>query len=532
MFKPVKPVSDEEIAEIAHRDVLSSCLNLIEELDEQDIDMNELITYIEALSDPSSEAPPSEETGPDISKETQETGPAGLGRLLIDEARKVSSSRNIDIASIDFAVARLGLESVRKFSRAFVHEKLTDLDIPLSGFRDYMSFVILKTVIFRHLSHFFGFKDEGGEGSLLLSLETKGLEILMALNSAYADDLKRHYTSSTRVYSEISRTIERNLFGRDLLLINKSFFENKLGMFEDLYDGYVLAHLALNPCYAPDNIKLTLTKRKLTYAFLVYLTLITTEFILDRDREGAISCIRMLKRAGMNEDKIREFLGGTAAEANQVMVDLGLKGNIKTGALPHTPFKVEGYLQKDIRFKYLLKAFDDFSALNSVRRMAIRYEDKTYAHFILGKLMIADDLGLHSKAYCVIPCGNISEREMYLEEFALYDIIILKDIDRLAKSQLRAFTKLWSSFEGKMIVTFSSGSFLDYDNRDLYLLLRDHIVDFPSYFADRAIYERMIDHTENYLKPFIEGREIDRNVYLKNICSMAYIKNNELRSYS
>ena len=43
--------------------------------------------------------------------------------------------------------------------------------------------------------------------------------------------------------------------------------------------------------------------------------------------------------------------------------------------------------------------------------MALRYEDEAYAHFILTKLMIADDIGLNSKAYCVIPCKNISEDE-------------------------------------------------------------------------------------------------------------------------
>lgn len=529
---PKRTITDDSIAGFTHKEVLSSCLNLIEELEEPEIDVNDLITYIEALSDRPDVPPGPEEPEPEKSEETKETGPAGLGGLLIDEARKVSSARSVDITSIDFAVARLGLESVKKISRDFVHEKLADLKIPLPGFTDYASFIILKTVFFRRLSHFFGFKDEEGEGNLLLSLETKGLEIMMDLSGADPSDFMNYYTSSTRVYSEISRVIERNFFGKDLLLVNKSYFQIKLGMFEDLYDGYVLAHLVLNPCYVPDNIKLTLTKQRLTYAFLVYLTFISTEFILDRDREGAISCVHMLKRAGMNEDKIRDFLGSAVTEANQVLADLGLKGNIRTGTLPHAPFKIEGYLHKDIHFKYLLKAFDDFSTLKSVRRMAIRYEDGKYTHFILGKLMTADDMGLSSKAYCVIPCKNISEQEMYLEEFALFDVIILKDVDCLEKSQMRAFTKLWGDFEGKMIVTFSSGCFLDIDHRDLYLLFKDHMVDFPSYFADRATHELMIDHTIDHLKPFVVGHVIDRNIYLKDTCSMAYIESTELRSYS
>jgi hypothetical protein len=83
-----------------------------------------------------------------------------------------------------------------------------------------------------------------------------------------------------------------------------------------------------------------------------------------------------------------------------------------------------------------------------------------------------------------------------------------------------------------MIVTFSNSSFLDFDNEPLYLLLKDHIADFPSYFSDKGIYERMIDHTIDHLGPFLGGRVIDRNIYLNDICSMAYIESNELRSYS
>jgi hypothetical protein len=530
-FRPKKTITDEAIAGITHKDVLSSCLNLIEELENPDIDMTKLITFIEAIRDAFSEAAAPKEEETEKIEEIKEAEPADLSELLIHEARRASSARHVEISSVDFAVARLGLESVKKISMDYVHKKLADLEIPLSKFNGYESFIILKTVIFKHLSHFFGFKDYEGEGSLLLSLETKGIEILMDLSSADSKALKDYYMSSSRVYSEISRIVEKNNFGRDLLLINKYYLKNKLGGSEDLYDGYVLAHLVLNPCYIPDNIKLTLTKRKLSYAFLVYLTFIATKFIMDRDKESAILFIHMLKRAGMNDDKITVFLSDSVSEANNVLTKLGLKGNIRTGPLPHTPFKIEGYLHRDVHSKYLLKAFDDFSMLKSVKRMAIRYEDETYTHFILGKLMMADDIGLNSKAYCLIPCKNISEKELYLDEFTYFDLVILKDIDHLPKSHIREFVKLWGSFEGKMIVTFSSSSFLDFDSKTLYLLLKDHIADFPSYFSDRGIYERMIDHTIAHLKPFLGERVIDRNIYLKNTCSMAYIESNELQSY-
>ncbi len=531
-FRPKKTITDDAIAGIMHKDVLSSCLNLIEELENQDIDMTKLITFIEAIDDSFRETTVPEEEETEKCEEIKDAEPADLSELLIHEALKASSARHVEITSADFAVARLGLESVKKISRDFVHEKLADLEMPLPNFNGYEPFIILKTVIFKHLSHFFGFQDEEGEGSLLLSLETKGIEILMDLSSADSKDLKDYYTSSSKVYSEISRIFERNNFGRDLLLINRSYFENNLEEFEDLYDGYILAHLILNPSYKPVDVKLTLTKQQLIYAFLIYLTFIATKLIIDRDKESAILFIHMLKRAGMNDNKITDFLSDSVSEANNVLAKLGLKGNIKTGPLHHDTFKIEGYLHRDVHSKYLMKAFDDFSMLKSVKRMAIRYEDETYTHFILGKLMMADDIGFNTKAYCVIPCRNISEKELYLDEFSYFDLVILKDIDRLPKCHIREFVKLWGSYEGKLIVTFSSSSFLDFDIKALYLLLKDHIVDFPSYFSDKGIYERMIDHTIDHLKPFLGERVIDRNIYLSNTCSMAYIMNNELRFYS
>jgi hypothetical protein len=218
----------------------------------------------------------------------------------------------------------------------------------------------------------------------------------MSLNSADSKDLKDYFISSPRIYSEISRIYENNNFGRDLLSINKYYFENKMGMFKDLYDGYILAHLILNPSYTFSNdIKLVLSQRKLIFSFLIYLSFIATQFILDKDRESGVGLMNLLRRAGMDQNKIMDFLNDSLSDANNVLKDLGLSGTIRSGSLPQSSFKIEGYLQKNIHFKYLIKSFKDFSVMKSIKRMALRYEDEAYTHFILGKLMIADDIGLN-----------------------------------------------------------------------------------------------------------------------------------------
>jgi hypothetical protein len=532
-----KTISDDAIAGISKKDVLSTCINFMGELENLDTDITKLQTYVDDISNVCQKTPvPEEEASEKIDeiKELTPVEPTDLKELLIYKACSASLATGIEIKDVDFAIARLGLEAVKTISCDFLRNKISELDIsPLTNFDNYEAFVIFKTVIFKHLAHFFGFKDEEGEGSLLLSLETKGLEILINLYSEDSEDLRHYYISSSRVYSELSRIYETNNFGKDLLLINKYYFENVLERFEALYDGYIIAHLILNPCYVPgNNIKLTFTRKKLIYSFMVYLSLVSTRVIMDRDKESVMILMHMLKRAGMIEKEILNFLAVGVSEANKVLKNLGLKGNIKLGTLPSSSFKIEGYLHKDIYSKYLVKAFKDFSMRNKLNRMALRYEDEAYAHFILTKLMIADDLGLNSKAYCVIPCKNISEYELYLEEFIYFDIVIFKDIDSLPISHRREFMKLWKSFEGKIIVTFSNYSFIDFDNKDLYLLLRNHIVDFPSYFSSTETYERMIDHVIDYMKQYSGKHGIDRINYLSDIYSMHYIKTNELQSYS
>jgi len=532
-IKPKKIIQDNAIASFAKNDVLSFCINLMAELENTETNITQLKIYVQEISDICNE--PLHHVRPEETGEIEESAPAepaGLAEILMNAANTALASKGSRVSDLDFAIARLGRDTVKKISTDFLRQKITTIEIALSSFHNYQSYNILKTVIFKHLTHFFGFKDERGDGRLLLSLETKGIDILMSLSSADSRELKDYYISSPRVYSEISRTYEKFNFGRDLLFINKYYFENKMGMFQDLYDGYVLAHLILNPSYTLDKtMKLTLTKRKLIFSFLVYLTFIATQFILDRDRESGVVLMNLLGGAGMDQGKIMDFLSDSISEANDVLNDLGLSGTIRSSSLPQSSFKIDGYVQKNIHDNYLMKSFKDFSMIKGIKRMALRYEDTAYTHFILSKFMIADDIGLNSKVHCVIPCKNISENALYVEDFSYFDLVVFKDIDRLPVSLMKAFVKLWNSFEGKLIVTFSTLSFLDFDNKDLYLLLKNHIVDFPSYFSNKEIYDRMIDHTINYVKPFTGNREIDRIKYLNDSFTMDFIKGNELQSY-
>jgi hypothetical protein len=462
-IRPRKIISDGEIAKITKRDLFSSLIIYMAELENPDVKIAELKMCVEEISNicrETFEQEKKESAGPEGPQESEKpektekvkepepVGPPDLQDVLNSAASRGYSSGGSEITDIDFAIARLGLDSVKKISSDFLSKKLTELEVSLTNFKDYRAYNILKTVIFKRLTPFFGFKDEREEANQLLSLETKGIEILMGLSKEDSEDLKDYYISPSRIYSEISRTYERKYFGKDIVQINEFYFKNKLEKFEGIYDGYVLAHLMHDLCYTPGRkMKLNLSKRKLLFSFLVHLTFVATQFIIAKDRESGIYLAHILRKTGMDESKIMNFLNKCINEANNILNNLGLKGNIRTVQAPFSSFRIENYLQKDIHFEYFLKSFNDFSILKSARRMAIRYEDDAYAHFILNKFMVIDTYGLNSKVCCVIPCRNISDDELYLGDFSFFDIIILKDIDKISSSHTKDLLKLWNSFE-------------------------------------------------------------------------------------
>jgi hypothetical protein len=184
---------------------------------------------------------------------------------------------------------------------------------------------------------------------------------------------------------------------------------------------------------------------------------------------------------------------------------------------------IEGYVGKDVRFEYLVRSFRNFERMD-VKRMALRYEDDSYAHFILGKFINSDSLELNSKTLCVVPCRNVSNDQWYVTDFSCFDLLVFKDINKLPDCHLNAFIKLWNSFEGRIIATFSYLDFLDFTAPRLHSVLKSHIVDFPSYFFNDIVYKKMVAHTVNYLEPYIGGQQIDLERYLNEVYTMNHIK--------
>ena len=152
------------------------------------------------------------------------------------------------------------------------------------------------------------------------------------------------------------------------------------------------------------------------------MTLIATKFIIDRDKNSGVILVNILKKKGIEQSKIMDFIVDCVTEVNDILKKLDLKGRIGNISLPSSAFKMDSYLGKGSHFTYLMKTMSDFSAMKSIKRMALRYEDSSYAHFILGKFMNAEDYGLSSKLCCVLPCNNISDEPLYIEDFYYFDL--------------------------------------------------------------------------------------------------------------
>ncbi|MCC6346560.1 MAG: hypothetical protein IT388_05170 [Nitrospirales bacterium] len=531
---PLSALTYYTISQYRQHDFLTPLTNLMAELESGETKVERLKLYIIEISEVHRKW--TEEKEKKNKGVTQNTGPEAGDATVFPDLKEDLLTRSagskgvsdINASDIDCIVARLGLNAVKRISGEFVKRNRARVEVSLPGFRNYHLFTTLKTVLFKRISPFFGYKNEWGEGSSLLSLEACGLKILMK-NSPL--DLHGYYTSPARLYSEASRSFERLLFGTDLVQVNKTYFEKVVGAFTSVLDGYVLGYLLLNLHYAVDKgMKVSITKNKLLYSFVMYLTALAILFIIERDRESGTTLMARLKRTGMDEKKSLDFLNDCIMEANSVLHEMGIRESIKPVSPPSSSFRLESYLPGEAHCEHFLKTFRNFHLLQG-RRMVVRYEDEAYAHFILNRLLGIDAFGLSSAIACVIPCGNITEEELYFEFFTNFDLVVFKGIDRLPRFHHKTFMRFWEHYEGKIIATLSASSLFDYEQKDFYQLMRNHIADFPSSLSTPALHRRMADHTIQYVRPFLRDEPPDPNRYARYLdtpFSMTHIKNAEL----
>ncbi|HIJ60076.1 MAG TPA: hypothetical protein HPP56_05610, partial [Nitrospirae bacterium] len=533
-FLPDIPLSYLDISKYTQYDFLTPLTNLMAELESEDTNISRLKIYINNLHTVRQRIIKDEEMAEEKRKKLKKDDEPPVpqtGKNMPDLKEtlllKATSGRAIDIesANIDLAIARLGIDNVKRYSSDFVKKNLSKFEINIVGFRNYQLFNVLKTVMFKKIAPFFGYKNEYGEGSSLLSLETTAVKILTQKREK---ELSTYYTNPTRLYSDISRIYEQIIFGQDFLQVTKTYFDKVVGIFQNILDGYLIAHQTLNPQYMMQkNIKLILNKNKLIYGFVTYLTMLGSTFIIENDREAGVMFIKRLLRTGIEDEKVMEFINEVITDTNIIASDMGLKGSLRTMSLPITGFKLENFIPQETYYDYLINAFRKFN-IHLGTRMVLRYDDDAYCHYLLNKFININHFGLDNKIFTVIPCENLGEKEIFLEDISNFDLVIFKNINKLPFMHIKSFMRLWANHDGKIIATMSGDAVPDFDSPDLYKMVKNHIVDFPSAFRSVNVHKKMIIHSLNRLKPFIHKTEFDPNPYLKDVSTSYFIISNEL----
>ncbi|QWR76334.1 hypothetical protein [Candidatus Magnetomonas plexicatena] len=497
-IRPLRRLSDEAIKGFVEKDMFGIMINLMAELEAPHCDMERMKLFVCKLP--------------------------GLKEAVAASANIIRTEEEIvTLKDVDYAIKRLGTDTVKKVSLEYIKKKSSEIEVPEWGAHFYDSYKILKTVFFSKLAPFFAYKDNQNLAEAILNLETKGVDIFLQKGNK---SFTRFYGSPTKIYSEVTRFLEKINFGKDLIQVNKIYITSVRKPTMALYDGYVLAHLARFPHIILDkSMKVSLNKIVLNFSLIYNLTMLATEAFIEKDKYANSVLVHRLKRTGMDEQKLLLFLDDIVNNTNKVMNDIGKRGNLKGINITGTPIRVREFLAKEPYSERFLNSFNEFK---NTKRLVIKYEDDTYTHYILGRILDSEEFELNTKLCCVLPCESLMSEDFSVEQFSYFNIVLFKNIDLLPATLLRSLVKMWNTFEGSIIMTFSAYSMLDYSNRELFLLIRKYIVDFPSYFSDQKIYLKMVEHVTAYIKSYTNGGTVDDSLYTNNVITMDHIRGSAL----
>ena len=431
-----------------------------------------------------------------------------LENAILKKANSVESASRIKIKNVSTAITRIGFEEVKKIVYDYINTKITLKNSSFDGFKHFEAFNILKSSIFKKISPLFAFKDIRSEGRSLLLTDTIGIEFLIKED----DRIKKLYKSPKELYSYTTRLYEEKNFQTNFLALNKNYFVNRLNFFKYLYDGYLLAHLNLYPYFEfKEDQSIILSNRKLRFSYVAYITFLALKYILSKDKRSGYILFNRLKKFGL-KDPI-SFINEIIQETNNQLKHIGIDDRVSLVSIPSFRVSISSY-SKGKSFIHLMNKIDEVSK-EKAKRVALRGEDSFATMKIVDDLINSLEFDFYDMPFCVIPIKNLADDELTLDMFNGFDLIIFKDIEKLPKNLFKDFQKLWRDFEGKIFVTYTTDSMIDFNNKELYLLIRDYIVDIPSLFENKKLYKVLVENS---------CKDIDET-FDKNICDTAEFEN-------
>ncbi len=422
-----------------------------------------------------------------------------LQERILKRANSIEHARGVKVEDIKMAIARLGFEEVKELIYEYVHYEINLSNRYLTNFADFDIYNILLSTLFKHFAPLLPFNDIKGEGESLLAMSYIGAVLMAKMDREVGES----YRSAKELFEFEMRIFERSRLGADMVEVCRNYFVDTMSLFRYIYDGFVYANLMLYP-QLEIPFAVTLSERKLKYAYVAYLTILAQKFLLGKDQASGYRLFSRLRRFGLNLKEAKEFLDTIIDEVNGKLGKIGSNKRIRHCDFPTSTYLMESFVGKNIYGDYFVRSLHLFDEKAS--RLAVRYEDSYYTHMVLEKFLSSDEFSLKALPFCIIPCANLDDEDISLSQFEAFDVLVFKDVDRLPAALLSDFKKIWADFEGKVIATYSKESMIDFTNEALYTILQKSVVDFPSYQHSPTLYVKMLSSTINALNRF-GGRE-------------------------
>ena len=426
---------------------------------------------------------------------------------ILKIANNAYSNKGIDIKDIKSAIIRLGLSRIRDFTlKAISKEAITEYKDELKELTEIEKILILQTAIFDNICQIACIQRSRFYDLLVLSMIDGLLIVIDFLNKNKYNDIKTQILNlvktPSKLYSYISRIFEKDTFEKDMIKLNKEYFEKVFYGFDDFIKSIIIGYNTYAPYYKYSTTnKLQISKQAINLSFTIHLSILCTKFIMQNDEKAGFIMLNRLNRFGIDSIKFSSFLKNIINDANLTIRDLGVSKEIspyiqKINYIPN----IEGENAKEqtkIEIPNTLQDFYDIftQTLTKLKRVCVRYEDKAYTMLKIENLI--NFIKETQKGALGVIDLNTFEIPSY-EDISFLDVLVLKDIDNI--EDIGKLKAILDSFEGYIIMTLRNDIDLETINNGLFNIIVEFTIEFPSYMEDDELYADLIKSTKNLLK--------------------------------
>ncbi|MFP3159289.1 MAG: HDOD domain-containing protein, partial [Hydrogenobaculum sp.] len=430
-----------------------------------------------------------------------------LEENILEIANNAYSNKGIDIKDIKSAIIRLGLSRIRDFTlKAISKEAITEYKDELIELTEIEKILILQTAIFDNICQIACTQRSRFYDLLVLSMIDGLLIVIDFLNKNKYNDIKTQILNlvktPSKLYSYISRIFEKDTFGKDMIKLNKEYFEKVFYGFDDFIKSIIIGYNTYAPYYKYSTTnKLQISKQAINLSFTIHLSILGTKFIMQNDEKAGFIMLNRLNRFGIDSIKFSSFLKNIINDANLTIRDLGVSKEIssfiqKINYIPN----IEGENAKEQTKIEIPNTLQDFynifiQTLTKLKRVCVRYEDKAYTMLKIENLI--NFIKETQKGVLGVIDLNTFEIPSY-EDISFLDILVLKDIDNI--EDIGKLKAILDSFEGYIIMTLRNDIDLETINNGLFNIIVEFTIEFPSYMEDDELYADLIKSTKNLLK--------------------------------